>query len=95
MSDPATLARWVSDTLRLGTAASAAIIVVGVITRNATVSWAGILLLTLTPSVQVAAAAAAFLRQRETRYAVTACVALGLLVGALVIAIVLSPTGGG
>jgi uncharacterized membrane protein len=95
VSDPATLARWVSDTLRAGTAIAAATIIVGVITGAPSVSWVGILLLTLTPAIQLAAAAAAFLRQREARYAVIAFVALGLLAGALVVAVVLAPAVGG
>lgn len=95
MNDPAPLARWVSGTLRAGTALAAAIIIIGVATGNTTASWMGILLLTLTPTVQVAAAAAAFVRQREPRYAVTAFAALGLLIGALVVAIVLAPAMGG
>jgi len=95
VNDPTILARWVSDTLRAGTLLAAAVIIAGVITHLTTVTWIGLLLLTLTPVAQVGAAAAAFLRQRETRYALTALLALCLLLGALALALLLAPASGG
>jgi uncharacterized membrane protein len=53
---------------------------------------AGVLLLTLTPVVQLAAAALAFARAREGRYLVIALVVLGLVVASVPIALVIGST---
>lgn len=89
------LGQWVSTVLQVGTGISAVIIGVGVIFGSPGITLAGMFVLTLTPAVELGAAATAFVRGGERRYAFIAAAALALLLGALAIAIVLARGGRG
>ena len=89
------LRQWVSTVLQVGTGISAAIIGVGVLFGSPGITLAGMFVLTLTPAVELGAAATAFVRGGERRYALIAAAACALLLGALMIAIVLARGVGG
>ena len=80
------LERWVSNVLRTGTAAAAVVIAAGVLLRRADITWVGLLTLTLTPAIQVAAAAGVLGGRGERRYAMVALAALAVLLVALWVA---------
>jgi uncharacterized membrane protein len=89
------LSVWVSGVLRTGTLLSAAIIAVGVVAGSSPITLAGMFVLTLTPAVSLAAAAAAFARGGEPRYALIASGACALLLGALALAVAVTAGTGG
>ncbi len=83
------LERWVSEVLRTGMGGAAVVIAAGVLLRRADVTWVGLFTLTLTPAIQVAAAAGVLGRLGERRYAAVALAVLVVLLVALVVAAVL------
>ncbi len=58
------LRQWVSTVLQVGTGISAAIIGVGVLFGSPGITLAGMFVLTLTPAVELGAAATAFVQRR-------------------------------
>lgn len=88
------LSRWVGGALLAGAAISIAVVAAGVLLGIGSITRAGLLLVVLTPMGHLAAAAAAFVRHRERRYAIVALVVLSLLAGGLAVAALASPLGG-
>lgn len=88
------LGRWVAGALRTGTGASVALMLAGVALDLATIAWYGLLLLTLTPALQLAVAVVAFGRRREVHYALIASFVLALLLAGLAAAVVVARTIG-
>ena len=88
------LSRWVSGTLLVGGLLSIGIVAVGVVFSLEAVTRVGLLVVVLTPIGRLTAAAAAFLRHRELRYAAASAIVLALLVGGLAIAIATGRPGG-
>lgn len=88
------LSSWVGGALLAGAAISIAVVGIGVLLGIGSITRAGLLLVVLTPMGHLAAAAAAFARHRERRYAIVALVVLCLLVGGLAVAMLASPVGG-
>lgn len=88
------LSRWVGGALLAGAVISIAVVATGVLLGIGSITRAGLLLVVLTPMGHLAAAAAAFVRHRERRYAIVALVVLSLLVGGLAVAALTSPLGG-
>jgi uncharacterized membrane protein len=89
------LGQRVSAVLQLGTGLSAAVIAVGVVFGAPGIALAGMFVLTLTPVVELATAAATFARDGELRYALIASAACALLIGALLLAVALVGGVGG
>lgn len=88
------LSRWVARALAVGAVASIALVIAGTMFGMASITRAGLLLLVLSPMGHLAAAAAAFVRHGERRYAVAAAIVLALLGAGLAIAAA-TPTIGG
>ncbi|MDP9467712.1 MAG: DUF1634 domain-containing protein [Chloroflexota bacterium] len=88
------LSRWVGGALLAGAAISIAVIAAGVLLGIGSITRAGVLLVVLTPMGHLAAAAVAFVRRRERRYAIAALVVLLLMVGGLAVAVLASQLGG-
>jgi uncharacterized membrane protein len=89
------LDRWLPGAIQVGTLASAALMLAGVVLGIATIAWYGLLLLTLTPVLQLGVSVLGFGRLREPRYSLIAAVVLLLLLSALVAAVLLAPGLGG
>lgn len=89
------LDRWLPRAIQVGTLASAALMLTGVVLGVATIAWYGLLLLTLTPVLQLGVSVVGFGRLREPRYSLVAAVVLVLLLAALVAAALLAPELGG
>jgi uncharacterized membrane protein len=77
------LGRWLPAAIQLGTLVSAALMLLGVVLGLAMIAWYGLLLLTLTPVLQLGVAAVGFGRLHESRYSLIAAVVLTLLLAAL------------
>jgi uncharacterized membrane protein len=92
-ADP--LRHWLPGAIQVGTLASAALMLAGVTLGLATIAWYGLLLLTLTPVLQLGVAVVGFGRQREFRYSLIAAVVLTLLLAALVAAALVARGLGG
>jgi hypothetical protein len=88
------LSTWVGGALLAGAAISIAVVGAGVLLGIGSITGAGLLLVVLTPMGHLAAAAAAFVRHRERRYAIAALVVLAMLAGGLAVAALASPVGG-
>jgi hypothetical protein len=88
------LSRWVGGALLAGAALSIGVVAAGVLLGIGSITRAGVLLVVLTPMGHLAAAAAAFVRHRERRYAIVALVVLLLLAGGLGVAALAAPLGG-
>lgn len=88
------LSRWVGRTLAIGAVASIAVVTAGTLLGLASITRAGLLLVVLTPMAHLAAAAAAFVRHGERRYALAAAVVLALLGAGLAIAAAATTIGG-
>ena len=84
----AELGRWVSGAIQVGTAVSVALLLVGVASGRSAIAWYGLLLLTLTPALQLGVAAVAFGRAGELRYTAIATIVLALLLAGLAAATV-------
>lgn len=80
---PAELGRWVAGAIQVGTGTSVALLLVGVAFGTPLIAWYGLLVLTLTPVVQLGVAAVAFAHGREARYSLVATVVLALLLAGL------------
>jgi uncharacterized membrane protein len=80
------LGRGLPAAMQLGTAASALLMLIGLATGQSTIVWDGLLVLTLTPVLQLAVAAVGFGRLREPRASLVAGTVLVLLLAALVTA---------
>ena len=87
------LSRWVGGGLLAGAFISIAVVAAGVVLGVGSITRAGLLLVVLTPMGHLAAAAAAFVRHRERRYAIVALVVLSLLAGGLAAAALTSGLG--
>lgn len=88
------LSRWVGGALLAGAAIAIAVVAAGVVLGIGSITRAGVLLVVLTPMGHLAAAAVAFARHRERRYAIVALVVLSLLAGGLAVAALASSVGG-
>lgn len=86
------LSRWLPPVIQGGTLASAALMLAGVLLGLAPLAWYGLLLLTLTPVLQLGVSTVGFARLREPRYSLVSAVVLILLLIALAAAALL--TGG-
>jgi uncharacterized membrane protein len=75
--------------------ASAALMLAGVLLGLALLAWYGLLLLTLTPILQLGVSAIGFARLREPRYSLVSAVVLILLLIALAAAALLAAGQGG
>jgi 4-hydroxybenzoate polyprenyltransferase len=80
---PAELGRWMAGAIQVGTGASVALLLAGVALGMPVIAWYGLLLLTVTPAVQLGVAAVAFARRQEVRYSLIASVVLALLLAGL------------
>jgi hypothetical protein len=89
------LDRWLPGAIQVGTLASAAMMLAGVVLGVAPIAWYGLLLLTLTPVLQLGVSVVGFGRLREPRYSLIAAVVLLLLLAALLAAALLAPELGG
>jgi uncharacterized membrane protein len=89
------LDRWLPGAIQVGTLASAAMMLTGVVLGVAAIAWYGLLLLTLTPVLQLGVSVVGFGRLREPRYSLIAAMVLVLLLAALVAAALLAPELGG
>jgi uncharacterized membrane protein len=89
------LGRWLPRTIQVGTLASAALMLAGVVLGLATIAWYGLLLLTVTPVLQLGVSVVGFGRLREPRYSLIAAVVLILLLAALAAATLLARGLGG
>jgi uncharacterized membrane protein len=89
------LGRWLPGAIQVGTMASAALMLAGVLLGLAPLAWYGLLLLTLTPLLQLGVSAVGFARLREPRYSLIAAVVLTLLLIALAAAALLAGGLGG
>jgi hypothetical protein len=88
------LSSWVGGALLAGAVISVAVVGTGVLLGIGSITRAGLLLVVLTPMGHLAAAAAAFVRLRERRYAIVALVVLSMLAGGLAVAALASHVGG-
>jgi uncharacterized membrane protein len=84
------LGRWLPGAMRLGTATSAVLMLVGLTTGQPIIIWDGLLVLTLTPVLQLAVAAFGFGHVRELRAGLVAGTVLFLLLAALVAATIVA-----
>lgn len=89
------LGRWLPAVMQVGTLASAALMLAGVLLQLVTIAWYGLLLLTLTPVLQLGVSAVGFGRLGEPRYSLIAVVVLTLLLTALAAAALLGRGLGG
>jgi uncharacterized membrane protein len=89
------LDRWLPGSIQVGTVTSAALLLASVVLSNATIGWYGLLLLTLTPVLQLGVSVAGFGRLREPRYSLIAAVVLILLLAALATAALIARGLGG
>jgi uncharacterized membrane protein len=89
------MGRWLPGAIQVGTLASAALMLAGVALGLATIAWYGLLLLTLTPVLQLGVAIVGFGGRREARYTLIAAVVLTLLLAALAAAALLARGLGG
>jgi hypothetical protein len=91
-SAPDILGRWLPAGMQLGTATAALVLVMGLALGQPSLTWAGLLLLTLVPALQLSVAALGFASLGEVRSSVVAGAVLILLLAALAAAALL---GGG
>lgn len=89
------LGRWLPGAIQVGTLASAVLMLAGVIIGLASIAWYGLLLLTLTPVLQLGVTVVGFGRRREPRYALISAVVLTLLLAALAAAALVARDLGG
>lgn len=89
------LKRWLPGSIAAGTMAAAALMLAGLLLGIAAASWYGLLLLTLTPLLQLGVSAVGFGLLRERRYSLTATVVLTLLLASLAAAVVVARGQGG
>ena len=89
------LGRWLPGAIQVGTLASAALMLAGVLIGISTLAWYGLLLLTLTPLLQLGVSAVGFARLREPRYSLISAMVLTLLLIALAAAALLARGMGG
>ncbi|HTE66920.1 MAG TPA: hypothetical protein VK736_11785 [Candidatus Binatia bacterium] len=89
------LSRWLPAAIQVGTLVSAVLMLTGVLLGIPMIAWYGLLLLTLTPVLQLGVAVVGFGRLREPRYSLIAAVVLTLLLAALAAAALLAPGLGG
>lgn len=80
---PAELGRWMTGAIQVGTGVSVTLLLAGVVLRQPIVAWYGLLVLTMTPALQLGVAAIGFARARELRYSLVASVVLVLLLAGL------------
>ena len=89
------LGRWLPGAIQVGTLASAALMLAGVLIGISMLAWYGLLLLTLTPLLQLGVSVVGFARLREPRYSLISAMVLTLLLIALVAAALLARGMGG
>ena len=80
--------------MQIGTGAAVAVMLAGVVLGRPVIAWYGLLVLTLTPVLQLGAAAIGFARLRELRYSLVATAVLALLLVGLAAAVVGRGLGG-
>lgn len=85
-AQPDALDRRLAAAIQVGTLAAAALMLAGIALDLVTLAWYGLLVLTLTPVLQLGLAALGFGRRRELRYALIATLVLGLLLAGLLVA---------
>jgi uncharacterized membrane protein len=90
----AELGRLLAGAMQIGTVTSVAVMVAGVVLGRPVIAWYGLLLLTLTPALQLGAAAIGFARLRELHYSLVATAVLALLLAGLAAALVGRGLGG-
>lgn len=89
---PDILGRWLPAGMQLGTATVVLVLVTGLTLGLPSLTWAGLLLLTLVPALQLSVAAIGLARLGEVRSSLVAGTVLILLLAALAAAVLL---GGG
>lgn len=77
------IGRWLAGAIQVGTLAAAGLMLVGLVLGRGTITWLGLLLLALTPALQLGVAAVGFGRVREMRYSLIAALVLSLLLAGL------------
>jgi uncharacterized membrane protein len=83
MERRAELGRWIAGAIQVGTGVSVTLLLAGVVLRQPIVAWYGLLVLTLTPALELGVAAVGFARAKELRYTLVASVVLTLLLAGL------------
>jgi hypothetical protein len=91
-SPPDILGRWLPAGMQLGTASAALVMLMGLTLGQPPLTWAGLLLLTLVPALQLSVAAIGFASLGEVRSSLVVGTVLILLLAGLAAAALL---GGG
>jgi len=82
-SRPDILGRWLPAGMQLGTGTAALVMLMGLTLGQPSLTWAGLLLLTLVPALQLSVAAIGFARLGEPRSTLVAGTVLILLLAGL------------
>jgi uncharacterized membrane protein len=89
------LGRWLPAAILVGTLAAAGLMLAGLLLGVAAIAWYGLLLLVLTPVLQLGVSVVGFGRLGEPRYSLIAAIVLILLLAALAAAALLARGQGG